>query len=104
LRGEEKWRPQAACVPLSSGIAQHALGEPAGARTEECDVTEGREQFVDLGQLAPELRRGEADARFVVHEVVRQFVAIGGDASHEVGVTLRPCPDEEEGRPGVVGA
>jgi hypothetical protein len=52
---------------------------------EERDITEGREQFVDLGQLAPELRRGEAGARFVVHEVVRQFVAIGGDASHEVG-------------------
>ena len=67
-------------------------GEPTGARAEEHDITEGCEQLVDLGQLAPEFRRGEADARFVVHEVVRQFVAIGGDASYEVGVALRPCP------------
>ena len=46
----------------------------------------------------------QADARFVVHEVVRQFVAVGGDASHEVGVALRPFPNEEEGRPGTVTA
>jgi hypothetical protein len=51
-------------------------------------ITEGREQLVDLSQLAPELRRGQTDARFVVHEVVRQFVAIGDDASHEVGMAL----------------
>ena len=58
---------------------------------------------MDLRQLAQELRRGQTDARFVVHEVVRQFVAIGGDASYEFGVALRPCPDKEEGRPGIVG-
>jgi hypothetical protein len=59
---------------------------------------------VDLGQLAPELGRSQADARFVVHEVVRQFVAVGCDAPHEVGVALRPFPDEEERRPGTVTA
>ena len=31
-------------------------------------------------------------------------MAIGCDAPHEVGVALRPCPDEEEGRQGIVGA
>jgi hypothetical protein len=59
---------------------------------------------VDLGQLAPELGRSQADARFVVHEVIRQFVAVGCDAPHEVGVALRPFPDEEERRPGTVTA
>ena len=59
---------------------------------------------MDLGQLAPELGRGQEDARFVVHEVVRHFVAVGGNAPHEVGVGLHPFPDEEEGRPGTVAA
>ena len=57
LRDEEKWCPQAACVSLGSGIAKHALGEPTGARAEEHDITEGCEQFVHLGQLAPEFRQ-----------------------------------------------
>jgi hypothetical protein len=89
---------------VRSGVAQHAPGEPAGARAEEYDSTERCEQLVDLGQLAPELGQGQEDARFVVHEVVRHFVAVGGDLPDEVGVGPHPFPDEEERRPGTVPA
>src|SRR4051794_18141959 len=61
---QEKRCPQGARVALRSCIAQHAPGEPAGTGAEEHDVTEWREQFVNLGQLPPELWRGQADARF----------------------------------------
>ena len=59
---------------------------------------------MNLGQLPPELRRGQADARFVVHQVVRHLVTVSGDAPDEVGVAPRPVPDEKEGRPRAVAA
>ena len=78
--------------------------EPSGARAEEHDITERREQLVNLGQLPPELGCRQADAWFIVHQVVGHLVAVGGDAPYEVGTALCSVPDEEEGRPGTVPA